>query len=331
MPNLSLYDLAVLQRNDPYTGLIEDVTTLPMEFSSIAAVKRSGWWYEVVRRVTLPTAQFRPANQGTTTSKSIYKKEIKEMLFIDTQIVMDEAVWDADDDSVGAAWQLEAKGALQACGILIGQQTYYGTGADSFGFNGLRTQLASVIKANGTTNTTSAYMMWEDEKEGIRYDVGKDGSFAISAPQRQLIADPNNTGKTYFAYVGNLKGYVGLFVGSSLSCFAITGINGTVGATAPQTNGLTDTLAQQLYSYVPVMRRNKMRWYMNRTAEAVLQQNRSAVYNTTLASGGTAGIGQALYQPADAGGRPAYSPLPNMLNGWPIVITDSILNNETNS
>lgn len=314
---LSLYDIAILQRNDPYTGLIEDVTTLPREWDTIAAVRREGTWYDIVKRIQYPTAQFRQVNSGVSTSKSIYKKEVKEMLFVDVQLQMDEAIWDADDASVGSAWQNEARGAMEAAGILIGQQTYYGTSADANGFVGLRSQFSGVAKAGGTTNTTSAYLMWQNTQQGIRYDVGKNGSFAISAPMRQQVIP--STGTVQFAYVGNLKGYVGLFVGSNLSVFAITGITTTV--SSAQTNGLTDLLAQQLLASVPQKRRNNLRWYMNRTAESILQQNRSAVINTT----------GFVYQPADNAGRPAFSPLPNMLNGWPIEITDSVLNTETNS
>jgi hypothetical protein len=80
-------------------------------------------------------------------------------------------------------------------------------------------------------------------------------------------------------------------------------------------------LAQQLYANIPAARRNNLRWYLNRTSESILQQNRSAVIATT-------GL---VYQAADAGGRPAFSPQPSMLNGWPITVTDSILNTETNS
>jgi hypothetical protein len=319
MANLSLYDLTVLQRNDRYTGVIEDVTTLPREWETIEAVRQSGWWYKVARRVVLPTAQFRSPNIGTTSSKSVWRNEIKEMLFIDTQIIIDESVWDADDGSLGNVWMNEAEGVFRAAGILIGQQFYYGTAADPNGFLGIRSQMAGITYAGAVANSTSAYLVWEDTRHGVRFDVGKDGNFALSAPERQLVADPNNSGKNFFAYVGNLKGYVGLFVGSNLSCWGICGITTTV--TSPGTNGLTDFLAMQLYSSIPAMRRNKLRWYMNRTAEAVLQQNRSAVTNAT---------GIAQYQPAGADGRPAYSPLPNMLNGWPIEITDSILNTETN-
>jgi hypothetical protein len=317
MANLTLYDLAVLQRNDPYTGLIEDVTTLAPEFSTFAAVKRSGTWYSSVRRTTLPTAQFRSVNEGVSTSRSIYKKEIKEMLFLDTQLQMDEAVWDADDSSVGAVWQLEAEGAMRSASILIGQQTWYGTSADAKGFKGIASQLSAVVKAGGTTNSTSAYLVWEDPREGVRYDVGKDGSFAISAPFRQQVLDSSS--KSMFAYVGNLKAYIGLFVGSAYSCWGVTGI--TTNTAAPTTNGITDNVAFQLLASIPAARRNNLRWFMNRTSEAILRQNRSTVATT----------GAVAYQPADSGGMPAYAPLPERLAGWPITITDSILNTETNS
>lgn len=318
--NLTLYDLTVLQRNDPYTGLIEDVTTLPREWDTIPAVPREGWWYETVSRVQYPTAQFRQVNGGVAASRSIYKKKVNTMMFVDTQLVVDEAIWDADDASVGAVWMLEAKGAVEAASILIGQQTYYGTSADANGFVGLRSQFAGVVKAGGTTNTTSAYLVWADEKEGIRYDVGKNGNFSISQPFRQQISNPSGGTGNIFAYVGNMKGYVGLFIGSNLTVWGITGIGTDM--SAPGTNAITDARAQQLVGQIPIRRRNKMTWYMNRTAWANLQQNRNAV---------TAATGIAYFQPSDGGGRPAYAPIPDYLAGYKIEATDSILNTETNS
>lgn len=320
MANLTLYDLAVLQRNDPYTGLIEDVTTLAPEFSIIPAVKREGWWYEVAQRITLPTVQFRQANQGVATSKSVYKKTVKEMLYIDCQLQLDEMVQDGADGAIGAPWQLEAAGAVEASAILIGQQMYYGTSADSSGFVGLSSQLSGSVKAGGTTNSTTAYLVWENEKEGIRFDVGMGGQFAISQPRLQQVVDTANSSRVYMAYVGNMKGYVGLFVGSQLSCWAITGI-GTNTANA-LANAFTDAEAFQLLAKIPGKRRNGLRWFFNRTAEAMLRQSRSAV---------TVATGQAQYQPADGAGLPAYAPLPERLAGYQITVTDSILNTETNS
>lgn len=321
MANITLFDLFTLNLNDPYTGLIEDVTTLPREWDTITAVPRDGIYYEICKRTTLPTAQFRQANQGVSTSKSAYKKEVKEMLFIDTILNIDEALWDADRGELGAVWQLEASGAAQSVGILIGQQTYYGTSADANGFYGLRSQFSGVVKAGGTTNSTSAYLIWDNPKEGVRYDVGRNASFQISQPVRQQILDSNS--KPYFAYVGNLKGWVGLFVGSNLSVWGVTGIGTTIPGTAQPTNPLTDLQAQALVSNIPIKRRQGLKWYMNRTGIASLQASRSAVTPST---------GVAQYQIASAGnGMPAYAPIPEMLVGYPIETTDSILNTETNS
>jgi hypothetical protein len=163
-------------------------------------------------------------------------------------------------------------------------------------------------------------LLWKNEKEGIRYDVGKNGSFQITQPIRQQVYDSNN--KPYFAYVGNLRGWVGLFVGSNLSCWAVTGIGTTLTGTAKPTNGLTDLAGQALVAKIPLKRRNGLVWYMNRTAMGSLQQGRSAVTPST---------GQAQYVPAGRDGTPAYAPMADYLAGYPIELTDSILDTETNS
>ncbi len=322
MPTQSLYDLAILDRADQYTGLIEDVTTLAPEFDVFSAHKRSGTWYKTVKRTTLPTVQFRTVNAGVPTSKSVYKSEVKEMFFMDARLNMDEAVWDADPESVGSLWQLEAAGAMRAAAILIGQQTYYGTSADSNGFTGIRSQLAFTTAAT-TGTSTSAYLCWMDEKEGCRYDVGMDGNFAISAPFRQQVVDPANSSNSFFAYVGNLKAWLGYNQMSNLSAFAVTGITGTL------QYWLKDDLAAQLIAQIPVARRSNLRWFMNRSCESYLQRSRSTV-NVGINPAGTTSGNLASYQSAGADGRPAFSPLPNQLGGYPITLTDSILNTETN-
>lgn len=314
MANLTLWDLATLRRNDPYTGLIEDVTTLAPEFSTIAAVPREGTWYEIVSRTGLPTTQFRSVNQGVAPSKSSYKKMVKEMFFVDAAINMDEAIVKGDDSSVGSVWQLEAAGAMRSASILIGAQTWYGTSADAKGFQGIRAQLAGNIGAGGSTSSTSAYLLWMDPAQGVRYDVGRDGQFAISSPMRQQVQDPADSTKNYFAWVGNLSAYVGLTVGSAYSTWAVTGIDNTLVSTT-YTRALTDRLAAQLISNIPVARRNNLRWFINRTSSWLLQQSRTAIN----------------YQPALSGsGAPAFAPAPTVLEGYPITLTDSITDTESN-
>lgn len=324
MATTSLYDLAILDRADEYTGLIEDVTTLAPEFGVIAAHKRPGTWYKTVKRTTLPTVQFRQVNAGVPTSKSTYKSEIKEMFFLDARLNMDEAVWEADPAHLGSLWQLEAAGAMRAASILIGQQVYYGTSADSSGFAGVRSQLAFTTSVHATTNTTSAYLLWMDEKEGVRFDVGMDGQFAISPPFRQQVTDPNTSTNSFFAYVGNLKAWIGLNAMSNLSCFAVTGIDNTAGPTY----WMKDDLGSQLIAQIPVARRGNLRWFMNRNCESFLQRSRSTI-NVGI-NPAVAASSLASYHPAGADGRPAFSPLPNQCCGYPITLTDSILNTESN-
>ena len=325
MATTSLYDLAILDRADEYTGLIEDVTTLAPEFEVFSAHKRPGTWYKTVKRTTLPTVQFRNANAGTTASKSGYKSEIKQMFFLDGRLNMDEAVWEADPAHLGSLWQLEAAGAMRAASILIGQQTWYGTSTDSSGFTGIRGQLADSVSTNAGASTTSAYLVWMNEKEGVRYDVGMDGQFAISAPLRQQVVDPNDSTKAFFAYVGNLKAWIGLNVMSNLSAWGCLGITP---ATAAGASYMTDDKAAKLLAKVPVARRNGLRWFMNRTCESTLQRSRSTINPGIIATGGS---GPFSFQPAGADGTPAFAPLPNSCLGYPITLTDSILDTETNS
>lgn len=326
MATTSLLDLAVLDRADEYTGLIEDVTSLAPEFTTFGAHRRPGTWYKIVKRTTLPTIQFRNSNAGVTTSKSGYKSEIKQMFFMDGRLNMDESVWDADTAHLGALWQLEAAGAVRSASILIGQQTWYGTSSDSAGFTGVRSQLSNTVDAgyHSSAASTSAYLVWMDEQHGCRYDVGMDGQFAISAPLRQQITDPNDSTKAYFAYVGNLKAWIGFNVGSNLSCWGITGI-----ASAAVANWMTDDKASQLLAKIPVARRSNLRWFMNRTTESFLQRSRSTFNVGIFATGGT--NNPMSVQPANAGGYPAMSPLPSSCIGYPITLTDSILDTETNS
>ena len=318
MANTTLYDIATLYRADAYTGLIEDVTTLAPEFTTFSAVAREGTWYEVASRTTLPTAQFRYVNQGVATSKSIYKKQVKEMFNMDVQLQQDEAVWRADPANVGPLWQLEAAGAMRSAAILLGQQTWYGTSADAKGFTGMRKQLAYSILPSTGANTTSAYLVWMDPKEGARFDVGMGGQFAISAPRLQQVLDGSSN--PFMAYVGNLQAWVGLNVGSSYSAWSVGGINTTLA------NWCTDDIIAQLIAKIPVDRRHNLRLFMNRTAEATLLRSRSTV-NLGIATY----VPSYALHPSDAGGRPAFAPIPDATNGYPITLTDSILDTETNT
>jgi hypothetical protein len=317
--NLSLYDLFALQRDDTVVGLIEDVTTLAPEFNVVSARSRSGTWYEIVRRTALPTAGFRNVNAGAARGKSWYRKDLKEMFLLDAPINMDEAIVMGSDNSVGDTWTLESQGAMRQAMITLGAQFYYGRSADAKGFYGLRDQAALAIAAGGTTNTTSAYLCWMDP-QGVAFDVGNNGTLSMRPPFRQQITDPADSTKSFFAWVSNLSCWVGLTVGSDKSVFAVTGID------SGATNVLTDSVAQSLIALIPVARRNNLRWFLNRTAQYSLQKSRTTVNVSGAWNGGATFSTQA----ANSAGRPAWSPLPDNCCGFPITLTDSITNTESN-
>lgn len=323
MANLTLIEVINRNSASQQVGLIEDVTTYAPEWGVLPAQRHPGTSYKVARRVGLPPIGFRLANQSNSfgTSRSKLKQDVKDMAFIDGVINIDEMVWDADNGLGGTLWQMETSGLLHSLSILIGQQTWYGTSADTAGFLGLRSQLSGSIQAGTGSNTTSAYLIDVGGRNGVRFDIGENGNVTLSTPVRQQILDANLN--PYFAWVGNLRGYVGLNVMSQFGVYAITGINPNVTA---GTNVIKDTSAQQLMASIPFIRQTEdLRWFMNKQSYAILQQSRTAVYSVNSNSGYN-----NLSQNADASGRGAYSPAPTHLNGYPIHVTESILNTETN-
>lgn len=304
---------------DPLIGLVEDVTTFAPEFYSIPAQTRPGTDYKLCKRTALPPVQFRQVNSGVAAGKSQYHLENRQMYFLDAAINVDEAVVQQDERTIGDFLTNETLGVLQSAVIYIGNQVYYGSGvnpggtavatltADQFGFPGLRQQLSGTVAAGGTTNTTSAYLIWLNPW-GVHFDIGKDGNFAMKSWNIQQIANPNGSGNL-FAYVSNLSSWIGLSVISNLSVWAVTGIDSS-------THKMTDDLGAQLLGNIPVSRRNGLVWFMNRTAHTGLQRSRTV----TLFGSDAQRPNQGL-----------IAPLPDECMGYPIIVTDSISNSENNT
>ena len=318
---LNLLDLVTQQGNDALTGLIEDVMIYAPEFAQFPVIRKSGTSYKIVSRNQLPQSGFRQVNQGIGTSKSGYKQQVKEMFPVDVIINVDELIVKGDDESAGGdILTKEAQGALQSVINTLGTQIWYGTTSpgDPNGFSGLRAQCTNSIGAGGTSNTTSAYLVWL-HPWGVNLPVGNKGEIAMIPwfKQQVVVTNPGTTGTSnLMAWVSNINCFIGLTVGSDYSVFAITGLSQPGTLTYP----LTDKLGSQLISYIPMMRRQGLMWFMNRNALYQLQQSRSTI---AVSGGGS-------YWPAGAGGGPAWSPTPDNLGGYPIVVTDSIINTESN-
>jgi hypothetical protein len=293
-------------------GLIEDVTTYAPEFSVVPAITRPGTVYRVTRRTDLPASAFRAVNDAATLGKSAFKQELKEMFFLDTTLQVDEAAVLADDGSAGDFLTQEAQAALQAATITIGKQMYYGTTADAKGFVGLQTQSVGKWPTGGTTNSTSAYLVWLNP-QGVQFVVGKNGNISLPAWARQAVTPTTTTQK--FCWVSNLSGFIGLQVGSAAAVWRVSGIT----AAAP----LTDARGAGLLSKVPLSRRNGLRWFMNRMAAYTLAASRASLGFAAPTSGGS--------PTQQIGPMWPFMNIPEQLAGVPITVTDSLVDTETNA
>lgn len=309
----TLLDIAARTGSDAIVGLIEDVTTYAPEFSIFPAMTKRGTTYKVSRRTALPTAAFRDANGSVTIGKSVWEQAVKEMYFLDCQLQVDEAVVKADDKQLGDFLADEASGALQGATNAIGSQVFYGTSADAKGFTGLQAQSVGKWPTGGTTSSTSAYLVWLNEK-GVSFVVGNDGDIALPPWTRQAVNPSTTTQK--FAWVTNLSSYIGLQVASNSSVWRVSGIT----VAAP----LTDARGAGLVSKIPMARRNGLRWFMNRTAAYTLQKSRASSGFVAASSGGSPTT--ELPGPAVA-----FANMPTQLAGFPITVTDSLTDAETNA
>lgn len=337
MATLTLLDIAKRSGSDRAIGLIEDVVTFAPEVGVLACRPISGVSFKSTLRTGYPTSAFRTVGDGVVPSKSTYVQKLAECFYIDTQLQVPEELPASEDKSVGDVLADETSGGMAATGITLGTQLYYGTAADSKGFQGLTTFVGSsnslTVTAGGTgAVTTSVWLVYMDEK-GVHFVSGNtaaarpagnpgepSGEPAIVAPPfsmnswtKQQVAI-GTAGKVAMAYVNNYSGWIGLAYGSDYSAFRVRNVS-----TQSSANYFTDNQAALLLSKVPIHIRNsgKLRWFMNRTAAYTLQISRSVVTPANVSGGQT--------------GAPLAAPLPTECQGFPITITDSLVQTETAS
>lgn len=312
---LTMLDLAERTKSDQIIGLVEEVTSLAPEFSIVPAITKPGTTYKATLRTANPTAAFRDANSANTIGKSTYKQVSREMYFLDVPLSVDEAIVKADDGTVGDLLAQEAMGALQSATLYLGSQFYYGTSNDNKGFTGLLAASAGKWPAGGTTNSTSAFLVWTGP-QGVAFVVGRDGEIAMPSWTKQaVISGTGATATQRFSWVTNLSAYIGLQVLSASSVWRVSGIT----AAAP----LTDARGAGLLSKVPLTRRSGLRWFMNRTAFYTLQASRASLGFVAPSSAGSPTV--QLGNPA------AFAPGQETLAGVPITITDSLVDTDTNA
>lgn len=309
---LSLLDITNRNGCDAAVGLIEEVNTVAPELTDLMGRPVSGISYNSKVRQTLPTKPaFRNANEGSDIVSSVYTQKQIGCHFIDGQLRVDEAVVNAgkaEGNSMADILADEATGVIRQKAIGVGDQFYRGTTADAKGFPGLLSLYDATnceVDATGATNTSSAWLIWNDI-QGVHWVFGNNSGLNMGPWTRQQVTDAD--GKAYMAWVNNLSGYIGLGFGHTRGAVRISGIKDH--ASSPATY-LTDAKVAEALTKMPIfMRRSPgLKLLCNSIAAYTLQKSRST--STTQNTKTDA-------MPLVFAGQPTES------NGVPIILTDSL-------
>ena len=309
MPQANLLDIAKLNGSDTIVGLIEETLTYAPEVQIMPARTIRGTSYKVVSRTSYPGVGFRAANEGSTPTKSSFENQLIECYILSGAVQADIAVARAYEDGEQAWKDVEAVGVMRQALIELGSQVIYGTSVDSKGFPGLQAihtafNAGLVVDAGGTTGgTASSVYGINTDTQGVQLVFGSGTTFELGEWRIENVG----TDTVYPAHVANLTAWVGMQVGSKYS------VGRLKDATADSGAGVTDAKLAELLSKYPVGYRPNY-WLMNRRSAYQLQVSRSA---SSVQNGVKTSSGSEI-----------FAPLPTESNGIPIVITDSILNDE---
>ena len=309
MPQANLLDIAKLNGSDTIVGLIEETLTYAPEVQILPARTIRGTSYKIASRVSYPGVGFRAANEGSTPTKSEFENQLIECYILSGAVQADLAVARAYEDGEQAWKDIESVGVMRQAMIELGSQVIYGTTADAKGFPGLQAihtafNSGLVVDAGGTTGgTASSVYGINTDTQGVQLVFGAGTTFELGEWRIENVG----TASVYPAHVANLTAWVGMQVGSKYS------VGRLKDATADSGGGVTDAKLAELLSKYPVGYRPNY-WLMNRRSAFQLQSSRSSsvIYSGVKSSSGAE----------------VFAPLPSESNGIPIVITDSILNDE---
>ena len=304
----SLITLADLVKINSMDVVDNDISDLLMDAPFIRALAAdtasNGTSHKYIKESTAPVVGFRSVNDGREHSHSSDTLVTIDLKILDASFHVDKSIADAyTKGGPDALMAREAARHLRAAFAVGEQQLLYGTDNESDGFLGLADAAtldhvddAKVIGAGGATACSSVFAIRSvDSLSDMALITGNDGNIEVGERFEQFVEGDN--GK-FPAYCQSISGWMGLQLGSIHSVARLANINDT-------TKKLNDSLLAQLLSLFPASRPATM-LVMNRRSLAQLQASRTAT---------------------NATGAPA--PYPTEAFNVPIIVTDSIVNDET--
>ena len=285
---------------------VDDLVQAAPLLAALPAEPTDGNTYKHLKETGAPTVGFRSVNVGREYSVSTDTLVTTTLALLDASFRCDKALADQYGRGAEAYIGREAARHLKAALFALEQQIIYGTDTDADGFAGFAqctgVDAASdtmVIDAGGTTSSTgsSVYALFASADKGVHIPVGQQGRIDIDETITQEVDD--SSGKHYTAYYTPILGWMGCVTGGAYTIGRIASL------TEDASCGLTDALIYQLLEQFPVDRTPNM-LVMNRRSRRQLRASRTAT---------------------NATGAPA--PIPQEVEGIPIICVESITNTET--
>lgn len=311
---LTLAELTAMQHADTAVGVVDIIRATAPEFEVISGRPIDGINCYVTRAKQLPGGNttiggtmFRRVGEGVFTEASQLEQILVEAYYLDGQLQVDEALLKAQPKNAPEdILAMEAARQIRAKIIGLGQQFYQGLTRDKNGFYGLIALCDSSMQAvKGTSTTASAtesvYLV-RNTLDGVHFVFGNGTGLQAGQWMRQKVYDKNN--KSFFAYVNNYSGYIGLANNHPLSICRIPDLDdsGTAGTY------ITDQLLADASALFPVGF-GPTHVFMSRRQRKWLRKSRSVVTQANLT----------------ASTPLIYAPVPTETSeGTPIYVTDSI-------
>jgi hypothetical protein len=313
----------IFRSNPAFTGVDIMGNKIPIASRTIDEDR-----FEAMYKIGNPDVDpFRVYNMGFGTSQGSYERRQFQTTIAGQFYDVDAALVDNNPVSGSQYLALRAADILEATISAMERQFFYGGQNDNattskLGFQGLQVLVDDemVYDAEGENNLTTAYLVNFNDRNGVTWIFGKNGTMEFSDPQRRLDiktdpAKPNEVKKMPIIEA-HFEFYPGVAYLSKYAASKVVNIDTSTAYTQSKNPyALTDEMLATAIAKWPVGAPNAI--LMTKAAGMMLAASRTI---TTLVGAGEEGTNLPI--------KSGFVSLPKDHNGIPIAYTDALLNDE---
>lgn len=300
MPAITLID--AMQPHVVLGGVVDEVNKSAPELGFFPIQRlTNGLHFTSQFMVELPKFGFRRFGNGVDATKGRYEERTFKIFPFSGRLEVENAAGQAHNTGLEGLKAREVVAGARAAGIELAEQIWYGVSNEADGFPGLKAFTpfggAYTLNAGGTTaGTASSVYGVKVGEDFIEMLIGGQGDPMMLGDWRPETLTGAN-GKSIEGQVASLEGFAGLAVRHKASVVRICNL------TADSGKGMTSNLAYEALSLLPA-NQGIDAWFMSR--RSLEQLRKSFITNENK-------------EPAN----------PTTLAGYPIIVTDNILNTDT--